>query len=135
LSFTAQSPVATPARDYIHPLAQEVFQILNQRDMVQQAAAEVEVDQEIEVAIGTLVAGDDGAEHAEVAGAVASRDAQNQFALLPDFVEAHAGVHLRSSALTISFLYPNYSNQGTQICGPWNGYFGLTIWSIPGRMP
>jgi len=80
--------------NYIYPLAQEIFQILNQRDVVQQAAAEVELDQEIEVAIGTLLARDDGTEHAEVAGAVASRDVQNQFSLLPDFVEAHAGVHL-----------------------------------------
>lgn len=80
---------------HLHPKA--LLQVVGQRDQVEQAAALRHIDEEVEIAGGTLLVAFDRAEHAHIARPVGRGDAEH---VLPDLRRIAAGT------TTGSFFHP-----------------------------
>ena len=67
--------------DDIDLSAQQVLQILNKCDVIEQAPAGIEIDQEVQIAVGLSLASGYRTEYAHVACAVLLRDTQDLIAV------------------------------------------------------
>jgi len=63
----------TPGRNDVDADAQEPLQVLDESDLIDERGLRLEVDEEIDVALGSGVAPGDGTEHADMRGAPTMR--------------------------------------------------------------
>ncbi len=77
-------------RHHIDTTSQELLQVKDQRRVIEQASARLQVDEEIDVALRPCLAAGDRTKHADVAGAVLGGKLQDLLSLFPEkLVEVH----------------------------------------------
>ena len=74
----------TSFRHHIDTTSQELLQVKDQRRMIEQASARLQVDEEVDVALRPCLAAGDRTKHADVAGAVLGGKLYDFLSLCPE---------------------------------------------------